>query len=75
MYQQKHIHIIRQIVLQIIQLLHKINLQLHHKINYLSFVPTKAHTYIKTNCITNAPTCFGASAPSLGSFDIAFAKL
>ena len=27
------------------------------------------------NYITNAPTCFGASAPSLGRFDIAFAKV
>jgi hypothetical protein len=27
------------------------------------------------NCITNAPTCFDASAPSYGSFDIAFAKV
>jgi hypothetical protein len=25
--------------------------------------------------ITNAPTCFGASAPPAGSFDIAFAKV
>ena len=27
------------------------------------------------NYITNAPTCFGASSPSSGSFDIAFAKV
>jgi hypothetical protein len=27
------------------------------------------------NYITNAPTCFGASAPSAGSCDIAFAKV
>ena len=31
--------------------------------------------YIKIlNYITNGPTCFGASAPSSGNFDIAFAK-
>jgi hypothetical protein len=27
------------------------------------------------NCITKAPTCFGASAPSTGSFDIVFGKV
>ena len=27
------------------------------------------------NYITNAPTCFNASAPSSGSFDIAFAEV
>jgi hypothetical protein len=43
---------------------------------YLLFVPTTAHTCIKTlNYITNAPTCFSASAPSSGDFDIAFAKV
>jgi hypothetical protein len=42
---------------------------------YLLFVPTNAHTYIKTlNYIRYASTCFGASAPSSGRFDIAFAK-
>jgi len=33
------------------------------------------HIYIVLNYITNAPTCLGASAPSSGSFDIAFAKV
>jgi hypothetical protein len=36
------------------------------------------HTYINIkilNYITKAPTCFGASAPSSGSFDIVFAKV
>jgi len=43
---------------------------------YLLFVPTNAHICITTlNCITNAPTCFGASAPSSGRFDIVFAKV
>jgi hypothetical protein len=43
---------------------------------YLLFVPTNAHTYIKTlSYITYAPTCFGASAPSSGRFDIAFVQL
>ena len=27
------------------------------------------------NYITNSPTCFGAYAPSSGSFEIAFAKV
>ena len=32
--------------------------------------------YVKISTyITDAPTCFGASAPSAGSFDIAFAKV
>jgi len=40
---------------------------------WLLFVPTDTHIYIKTlNYITNAPTCFAVSAPSPGSFDIAF---
>jgi len=30
--------------------------------------------YIVQNYITNAPTCFGASAPSSGSIGIVFAK-
>jgi hypothetical protein len=39
-------------------------------------VPTNAQTYFKIlNYITDAPTCFGASAPSSGSFDIAFGKV
>jgi len=43
---------------------------------YLLFVPTNAHTCIKTfNYITNAPTDFGAAAPLSGKFDIAFAKV
>ena len=50
---------------------------------YLLCVPTNTHTHTHThiyiyiyktilNYITNAPTCFGASAPSAGSVDIAF---
>ena len=27
------------------------------------------------NFVTNAPTCFGAFAPSSGRFDVAFAKV
>jgi hypothetical protein len=46
---------------------------------YSLFVPTNAHThiyiYILLNYIANAPTCFGASAPSSGSFGIVFAKV
>jgi hypothetical protein len=39
-------------------------------------IHTCMYIYITTlNYITNAPTCFGASAPSAGSFDIAFVKL
>ena len=34
------------------------------------------HIYIKIlNYITHAVTCFGASAPSSGNFDIVFAKV
>jgi len=34
------------------------------------------HLYTKiSNYITNTPTCFAASAPSSGIFDIAFAKV
>ena len=36
------------------------------------------HTFIHIKMlsyITNAPTCFGASAPSSGTFDIVFAKV
>ena len=31
--------------------------------------------YMLQNYITNAPTCFSASAPSSRRFDIAFAKV
>jgi len=42
----------------------------------LLFVPTNAHTCIKTlNYITNTSTCFGASASSSGGVDIASAKV
>jgi len=37
-------------------------------------VPRIIYIYI-LNYIANAPTCFGASAPSSGSFGIAFAKV
>jgi hypothetical protein len=41
---------------------------------YLLFLPTNA--YIKIlNYITSASTYFGASAPSSGTFDIAFDKV
>ena len=34
------------------------------------------HIYITIlNYTTNSPTCFGASAPSSGSFDIVFTKV
>ena len=37
---------------------------------------THTHTHITIlNYITNAPTCFGASAPSSESFDIVFAEV
>ena len=43
---------------------------------YLLYVQTNAHICITTlNYITDTPTCFGASAPSSGRFDIAFAKV
>jgi hypothetical protein len=43
---------------------------------YKLFVPTNVHTYIKTlNYIKYAPACFGASAPSSGRFDTAFANV
>ena len=32
------------------------------------------YEYINVKLITNAPTCLGVSAPSSGSFDIAFAS-
>jgi len=35
----------------------------------------KGDLYLYHIYVTNAPKCFGASAPSSGSFDIAFAKL
>ena len=42
----------------------------------LLFVPTNVDIYTKIlHYITDAPTCFGASAPSSGGFDIAFAKV
>ena len=42
----------------------------------LLFVPTYAHIFIKIlHFITSFPTCFGASAPSSGRFDIAFVKV
>jgi hypothetical protein len=38
---------------------------------YILCVPTKVYIYIKIlNYITNSATCFGASAPFSGSFDI-----
>ena len=53
-----------------------------HICPHLVFVPTNAHTHIFMyiyiyilNYITNAPTCFGACAPSSGSFDIVFDKV
>jgi len=36
---------------------------------------THTYTYIVQNYITNAPTYFGASAPSSGSLYIVFAKV
>jgi hypothetical protein len=46
------------------------------------FEPANAYIYIYIyiyikilNYVTNSPTCVGVSAPSSGSFDIAFAKL
>jgi SUMO ligase MMS21 Smc5/6 complex component len=53
------------------------NIQQKNRVFYL-FVTTNAHTntYIEMlNYITDAPTCFGASASSSRSFDTAFAKL
>ena len=51
-------------------------------IYYLLFVPINAYIYIYIyiyikilNCVTDAPTCFGASAPSSGSFEFVFAKV
>jgi hypothetical protein len=42
-------------------------------------VPTNAHNYIYILIlkyyIANAATCFGASAPSSGSFDVEFAEV
>jgi hypothetical protein len=38
------------------------------------FVPTNARVCVE-DYSTNAATCFGASASSSGSFDIAFAKV
>ena len=43
---------------------------------YLLFVPTNAYIHIKIlNYVTSAPTGFGASASSSGSFHISFAKV
>ena len=45
---------------------------------YLLFLPTNAYIYIYIkifNYIESASTYFGASAPSSGSFDIAFDKV
>ena len=45
-------------------------------IPYLLFVPRHAQIYIKIlDYITNAATCFGASALSSESFDIPFAEV
>jgi hypothetical protein len=50
-----------------------------HDNKLLFIVCTNKYTYDVynkiSNYITNAPTCFGASALSSGSFDIAFAKV
>ena len=63
----------------------KIIVYLHttHIYRLLLFIlPTNARTHEHTHIcikissyITYAPTCFGASAPSSRSFDIAFAKV
>jgi hypothetical protein len=46
-----------------------------HIIYYL-YQQMHIYIYIKVlNYITNAPTCFSSSAPSSGSFDIAFAEV
>jgi len=48
------------------------------RINYIIYLYQQIqYTYIEMlNYITNAPTtCFGASAPFSGSFDIAFVKI
>jgi len=55
---------------------------------YYLFVPTYARAHARTHThthiyiyekishyITNAPTCFGGSAPFSGRYDIAFAKV
>ena len=47
---------------------------------YCLFAPTNSYIYIYIyitilNNTTDAPTCFGVSASSAGSFDIAFAKV
>jgi len=47
---------------------------------YCLFVCTNKYTYVCIyiyilNYITNAPTCFGSSAPSSGSVYIVFAKV
>ena len=47
------------------------------RINYIIYLYLQMqYAYIEIlNYITNAPTCFSASAPSSGSFDIAFVKV
>ena len=37
---------------------------------FIYYLYQKMHAYILQYYITNAPTCFGASAPSSGSLDI-----
>jgi len=56
----------------------KPNYKINIGIYYLLFVTTNAHIFIHIyikilNYITSTPTCFNASTPSSGSFDIAFA--
>jgi len=44
--------------------------------NYILYTYFWSNLYIKIlNYVTLAPTCLGASAPSSGSCDIAFAKV
>jgi hypothetical protein len=42
---------------------------------FIIYLYQKMYMYIVQNYITNVPTCFGASAPSSGSFDIALPKV
>jgi hypothetical protein len=47
-----------------------------YKQYYLLFIPKNAHIYVTIlNCITNAPTCFVASAPFSGSSDVVFVNV
>jgi hypothetical protein len=49
---------------------------LYQQMHIHTHTHTHTNIYITTlNYITNAATCFGASAPSSGSFDIAFVKV